>query len=221
MGRSFYIITGLIGFLAGVAVYLVYQPDLIPVFTFLVFALAGLAVLFWWQKRTQKTTGVPRDELRASRLRINRRTSAGTPDPVFPLFSFSPLTRFVSLLRSSLFCFCLFFIFLCLGLMRGGLAEHRVTPEQIDYYNGNFVEIEGVIVETDVRRDKSKYTVKTDTLFSSRAESRDPSQNYQITDADQQKARDSSTLVGMKKNVNGSLLITLSINTLNIIMAIG
>ena len=43
--------------------------------------------------------------------------------------------------------------------MRGGLAEHHVTPNQIDYYNGEKVEVIGVITETDVRRDKAKYTI--------------------------------------------------------------
>ena len=65
--------------------------------------------------------------------------------------------------RPYLLC-CLFFVFLCLGLMRGGLAEHRVGPEQIDYYNGQKIEVEGVITETDVRRDKAKYTVRIKTL---------------------------------------------------------
>jgi competence protein ComEC len=122
MGRSFYIITALIGFLAGVGVYLVYQPDffflLIVGFLFLVFASA-------FSRRGREISRPYR-------------------------------------LRSSFFFFCLFFIFLCLGLMRGGLAEHKVSQEQIDYYNGQKLEIIGVITETDIRRDKAKYQIEVD-----------------------------------------------------------
>lgn len=46
--------------------------------------------------------------------------------------------------------------------MRAGLAEHRVGPNQVDYYNGQKVELAGVITETDVRRDKAKYTISID-----------------------------------------------------------
>ncbi|MBU0577334.1 ComEC family competence protein [Patescibacteria group bacterium] len=60
---------------------------------------------------------------------------------------------------------CLFFIFLCIGLMRGGLSEHRVTPEQVDFYNGEKVELIGVITETDVRRNKAKYSVEVDEIM--------------------------------------------------------
>lgn len=159
MGRSFYIITGLIGFLVGVGLYLVIQPNPFNIFLFVFsFALAGLAFLFVVKKKP-KTSGGSARRTPSLSLTISRKTSANPPDPPRPLFNFSPSTRSMLLLRSCLFCFCLFFLFLCLGLMRGGLAEHRVSPDQIDYYNGNFIEIEGVIVETDIRRDKSKYTI--------------------------------------------------------------
>jgi len=113
MGRSFYIITALIGFLTGVALYLVWWPgwELILIVGFLF-----LAVCF--------------------------------------------LTPHTPLVRGA----CLFFIFLCLGLGRAAVSEHRVTSGQIDYYNGQKVELVGVITETDVRRDKAKYTINAEQI---------------------------------------------------------
>jgi len=46
--------------------------------------------------------------------------------------------------------------------MRASLSEHRVILDQIDYYNGRTVEAEGVITETDIRRDKAKYTIQAE-----------------------------------------------------------
>ncbi|MBN2096736.1 ComEC family competence protein, partial [Candidatus Peregrinibacteria bacterium] len=52
----------------------------------------------------------------------------------------------------------------CLGLFRASFTEHRVTPEQIDFYNEQKIGFEGVIVETDIRRDKAKYTIAVNAL---------------------------------------------------------
>lgn len=48
---------------------------------------------------------------------------------------------------------------LTFGLFRASLAEHHVTPDQIDFYNGQRVTFEGLVTEADVRRDKAKYTI--------------------------------------------------------------
>jgi len=65
----------------------------------------------------------------------------------------------------SKYCFLIFIILgLALGFGRARLAEHHVAPDKIDFYNGQTVEIEGVINEVDVRRDKAKYTLKIDHL---------------------------------------------------------
>jgi competence protein ComEC len=123
MGRSFYIITALVGFLAGVGMYLVWWPG-----WEVVLGLGGFFVLCFLFLR--------RGRLRRPRLYI------------------------------------LFFVFLCLGLMRAGVSEHRVTSDQIDFYNGQKVELVGVITETDVRRDKAKYTVRVEGLIDGLIEGR-------------------------------------------------
>jgi len=51
---------------------------------------------------------------------------------------------------------------LSLGVFRVVIAEHRVTPNDIDYYNGQKMEVIGVVTEVDIRRDKAKYTVSTE-----------------------------------------------------------
>ena len=109
MGRSFYIITVLIGFLIGVLSYLVWQP------TIWVLLLVGLVCLVGLKP-------------------------AGTEIRVV----------LVGLLAISF------------GLFRASVAEHRVTLDQIDFYNESKQEFVGLVVEVDVRRDKAKYTVRSE-----------------------------------------------------------
>lgn len=54
------------------------------------------------------------------------------------------------------------FLGLSLGVFRVVIAEHHVTPSDIDYYNGQRMEVMGVITEVDIRRDKAKYTVSVE-----------------------------------------------------------
>ena len=49
-----------------------------------------------------------------------------------------------------------------LGVLRVYLDIHHVTPEQIDYYNGQTLEITGVISEVDIRRDQAKYRMEVE-----------------------------------------------------------
>lgn len=49
-----------------------------------------------------------------------------------------------------------------LGVLRVFLAQHQTTPADIDYYNGQKLEVIGVITEVDIRRDKAKYTVSAE-----------------------------------------------------------
>ncbi|MBU0705777.1 ComEC family competence protein [Patescibacteria group bacterium] len=51
---------------------------------------------------------------------------------------------------------------LSLGVFRVVVAEHRVTPNDIDYYNDQKMEVIGVVTEVDIRRDKAKYTVSAE-----------------------------------------------------------
>ncbi len=73
----------------------------------------------------------------------------------------------------SVFCFilakkskyCIIFLFIAavtVGVGRAKLSEHHVTLDKIDFYNGQEVELEGVIVEPDIRRDVAKYTVRVE-----------------------------------------------------------
>ena len=119
MGRIFYTITVLIGFLAGVALFLVVRPGF---WLLLGVGVAGLIVSQW----------------RGWRSSLSDRWKAGLMAGGFFLTS------------------------LCFGLFRASLAEHRITPDRIDFYNEQKIEFEGVIVETDIRRDKAKYTVSVD-----------------------------------------------------------
>ena len=123
MGRSFYIITALIGFLAGVALYLVWWPGW--KFILIVCLFFSFCFLF---------------------------------------FLTTPPFGHPSLKRRGLFVFC-FLMFLLLGLGRAGVSEHHVMSDQIDFYNGQEVEVVGVITETDIRKDKAKYTIEADEMF--------------------------------------------------------
>lgn len=49
-----------------------------------------------------------------------------------------------------------------LGVGRWFLSIHEVTPGDIDYYNGQQVELVGIVREVDVRRDHAKYTVSAE-----------------------------------------------------------
>ena len=110
MRTSFFVITTLIGFLAGVLLYLVMQPPLNWLFC--------INFLFI---------------------------------PLFLSFRF----------KKPLFCILfLFIISLGLGLTRATFCEHFPTPLDVDFYNEQRMELEGVITEVDIRRDQAKYRVK-------------------------------------------------------------
>ena len=49
--------------------------------------------------------------------------------------------------------------------MRAEVSEHRATSDQVDFYNGQKVELVGVITETDIRRDKAKYQIEAEELI--------------------------------------------------------
>jgi len=49
-----------------------------------------------------------------------------------------------------------------LGMGRWFLSIHTPTAKDIDYYNGQLVELIGVVREVDVRRDHSKYTISAE-----------------------------------------------------------
>ncbi|MBN2306559.1 ComEC/Rec2 family competence protein [Candidatus Peregrinibacteria bacterium] len=51
---------------------------------------------------------------------------------------------------------------LSLGFFRVIISEHQVTPADIDYYNGQKMEVIGVVTEVDIRRDQAKYTVSAE-----------------------------------------------------------
>lgn len=80
-------------------------------------------------------------------------------------------SAFFTIFFIAIFCFilaikskyCIIFLFILamtFGLGRVKLNEHAVTPNQIDFYNGQELEFEGLIIEPDVRRDMAKYTVR-------------------------------------------------------------
>ncbi|MFH1012569.1 MAG: ComEC/Rec2 family competence protein [Candidatus Peregrinibacteria bacterium] len=59
--------------------------------------------------------------------------------------------------------FCIIFLFIafvCLGLGRAGLSEHKIGPDQVDFYNGQKLELVGTVTEVDIRRDKAKYKIR-------------------------------------------------------------
>jgi len=56
--------------------------------------------------------------------------------------------------------FALAFFGFFLGVIRFYLSVHHVTPEKIDNFNGQRIEIVGVISEVDIRRDKAKYRIE-------------------------------------------------------------
>lgn len=157
MGRSFYIITALIGFLTGVGLYLVVQPSLS--FVLIACVCCFLFVLVFRQNRRGNASAL---------------SGAGGRHQSW---------------RGYAIALSVFGLFVFLGLGRGILSEHRVSPNQIDYYNEQKVELVGVITEVDVRRDKAKYKVEVEDL------------------ADPEGATMSSSLRGA--SVSGVLLITL------------
>jgi len=112
MGRIFYTIIALVGFLAGVALYLVIQLG------WGVLLGVGFCCLLLW----------------------------------FVFAGWSVRAVF------------LFLLAVCFGLLRASLTEHRVTPTQIDFYNEQKIGFQGLIVETDIRRDKAKYTINVDCI---------------------------------------------------------
>ncbi len=150
MGKSFYIIIALVGFLAGVGLYLVVQPSiylLLGVGLVCLLVLVGDAYM-----RPLLPTKSP--------LLSTKSPLLSTKSPL--LSTKSP--TLVLTLRAVLIILALFVLAGCMGLLRASFAEHRISPTQVDYYNGQKVEIEGVIVETDVRRDKAKYTIASQKL---------------------------------------------------------
>ena len=48
------------------------------------------------------------------------------------------------------------------GLIRSELSIHKTTPQSIDYYNEQTLELTGVITEVDIRREKAKYTISVE-----------------------------------------------------------
>jgi competence protein ComEC len=113
MGRSFYTLSALLGFLVGVALYLVWQPSFLVIV--LVIVMSVMALL--WSRDMPRLYGI--------------------------------LIAMVAVF---------------LGLGRAALSVHHVSPDQVDFYNGQKVVLEGVIVEEDVRQDKAKYTIRIDDL---------------------------------------------------------
>ncbi|MFH0820372.1 MAG: ComEC/Rec2 family competence protein [Candidatus Peregrinibacteria bacterium] len=112
MKRSLYIIAVLVGFLAGVLLYLAVQPTWMVLFLVIFIS----AFCFILAKKSK---------------------------------------------------YCIIFLFItaaALGLGRAKLSEHHVTPDQIDFYNGQKIEFTGIIVEPDIRRDQAKYTVRTEQI---------------------------------------------------------
>ena len=154
MGRSFCIITVLIGFLAGVGLYLVIQPAISILIGIIGFCVIGLLV--------------------ARKINmVGTRHGASLP--------------------------FIFIIAITCGLFRATLSEHHATPNQIDFYNGKKLSIEGVIVETDIRRDKAKYTIavsKIETAPNSKLQIPNPKQ---ITNPNNQNT---------KQHISGNILIT-------------
>lgn len=120
VGRSFYIITALVGFLAGVGLYLVIQPAIS------VLLVAGLICVL----------------LLVGDAHVR-------PVPVL-----------AESVRPILTTSALIILAVCCGLLRASFTEHRTSPSQIDFYNGQKVEVEGIITETDIRRDKAKYKIR-------------------------------------------------------------
>lgn len=154
MGRSFYIIVFLIGFLVGVLLYLVWQPS---------FWVLGISVLL--------------SGCAMAYSYISAKCRNGC-DSDITLSVFRVETRLIASLLLAV----------CFGLFRASLSEHRVTPEQIDFYNDSNQEFVGLIVGVDVRRDKAKYTIASQKL-----EIRNPNPEIRIPNFD----------------INGDVLITL------------
>ncbi len=146
MGRSFYIIAALVGFLTGVLIYLMIQPNWMALF----------------------------------------------------LIIFISVFCFILAKKSKYCIIFLFMVAVALGLGRARLSEHVVTPDQIDFYNGQEMEFKGLIVEPDVRRDVAKYTVHV---------SFRPERSEVEKSLSGNEARDFSTTLEM---TGGDVLITLA-----------
>ena len=95
----------------------------------------------------------------------------------------------------------MFIIAITLGLLRATLSEHRITPNQIDFYNESRISIEGVIVETDIRRDKAKYTIAVSKIGTA------PNPKFQIQNPKQITNQKNQII---KQQVSGNILITLN-----------
>ena len=61
--------------------------------------------------------------------------------------------RFFNYLALALFGFSL-------GFLRVILTVHHVTPANIDYHNGQTIELVGVVSQVDIRRNQAKYTIR-------------------------------------------------------------
>lgn len=76
---------------------------------------------------------------------------------------------FLSLFRKqvsySIFGLVLFFLFFFIGFLRAEFSIHQPTDRDVDFYSGVQVELEGVISEVDIRRDKAKYTINVDQII--------------------------------------------------------
>lgn len=51
---------------------------------------------------------------------------------------------------------------LLLGIARVAISIHEVTPSRVDFYNGQTLEITGIVSEVDIRRDSAKYRIETE-----------------------------------------------------------
>lgn len=66
--------------------------------------------------------------------------------------------------------FFLFILFFSFGLLRASFTGHFADEEDVDFYNEAQVELQGVIIEADIRRDQAKYKLEADTLTLTSAE---------------------------------------------------
>ena len=110
--------------------------------------------------------------------------------------------------------FLLFIIAISCGLLRSIVSEHKITPDQVDYYNNKQVELIGVISEVDIRRDKAKYKIKSETLsfrpsVTSGEISGDFSATLEMTKNEVEMTKNDHEIIKDKK-IKGDVLISLN-----------
>lgn len=79
---------------------------------------------------------------------------------------FIPFTLFFVFKKPLIRTIFLFFPFFIFGFIRADFNKHVPTGQDVDFYNGKRLMVEGIIVETDVRRDRAKYTVEVEQFLS-------------------------------------------------------